>query len=127
VSSAAILTQSNLATFQLDRNILEAHLMKVNAADPRFRFVGGVRNIQVSLSEDRGDHTVAYEGGEATAAWVVDASGRPGILKRTQGLAKENPIRHGSTWCWVDGQVNLEKLTRYSHAEVLRHPKRQQM
>ena len=127
ISSAAILTQSNLATFQLDRNILEAHMMKLNAANPRFRFIGGVRNVKAVLAEDGGDHIVTYDGGEAQGRWVVDASGRPGILKRSQGLAKENPIRHGATWCWVDGQINLEKLTRYSHAEILRHPKRQQM
>ena len=59
--------------------------------------------------------------------WVVDASGRPGILKRTLSLEKKNQIRHGSTWCWVDGQINLEKLTAHSHREVLLHRKRQRL
>src|SRR5207248_42089 len=42
VSSASIRSQSNLATFQLDRNLLEEHMMRVNVENPRFRFVGGV-------------------------------------------------------------------------------------
>jgi 2-polyprenyl-6-methoxyphenol hydroxylase-like FAD-dependent oxidoreductase len=127
ISSAAIRNQSNLATFQLDRNILEAHLMKINAEDPRFRFIGGAKNIKVELSENGGTHEVVWNGGKATAAWVVDCSGRPGILKRSLSLEKKNSIRHGSTWCWVDGQVNLEKLTAHSHKEVLLHRKRQKM
>ncbi len=127
VSTAAILSQSNLATFQVDRNLLEAHLMKVNAENPRFTFIGGAKNCKIELSADGGDHKVLFDGGEATGHWVVDASGRPGILKRSLGLTKKNIMRHGSTWCWVEGQVNPEKLTAYSHAETLVHRKRQKL
>ncbi len=127
ISSASIRNQSNLATFQLDRNILERHMMKVNSEDARFRFIGGVRNIKVELAEDDSDHTVTWNGGGATARWVVDASGRPGILKRSLALEKTNQIRHGSTWAWVEGQVNPEKLTGHTHNEVLLHKKRQKM
>jgi 2-polyprenyl-6-methoxyphenol hydroxylase-like FAD-dependent oxidoreductase len=127
VSSASIRNQSNLATFQLDRNILEEHMMKVNRENPRFRFVGGAKNVKVELGQDSAAHEITWNGGKATARWVVDASGRPGILKRKLSLEKKNPIRHGSTWAWVDGQVNLEKLTSYSHKEVLTHRKRQRL
>lgn len=127
VSSASIRSQSNLATFQLDRNILEAHMLELNKANPRFWFMGGVKNCQVELSADGGDHRVRFTGGEVTGRWVVDASGRPGILKRSLSLAKKNNVRHGSTWCWVDGQVNAEKLTAHSHAEALVHRKRQKL
>jgi 2-polyprenyl-6-methoxyphenol hydroxylase-like FAD-dependent oxidoreductase len=113
VSSASIRTQSNIGTFQVDRNLVERHLMEVNAANPRFRFVGGAKNIKVELSEDGGPHKVMWTGGEASATWVVDASGRPGILKRSLSLAKPNNIRHGSTWAWVDGLVNPELMTKY--------------
>ncbi len=127
VSTAAILSQSNLATFQVDRNLLEAHLMKVNAENPRFRFIGGTKNCKIELSSDGGDHKVLFDAGEATGHWVVDASGRPGILKRSLSLSKKNVIRHGSTWCWVEGQVNPEKLTAHTHAETLVHRKRQKL
>ena len=35
---------SNVATFQLDRNLIEEHLLEVNRNDPRCTFHGGVRN-----------------------------------------------------------------------------------
>jgi flavin-dependent dehydrogenase len=135
-SSASIRSQSNLATFQLDRNILEAHLMEINAANPRFRFIGGAKNCRVEFSavtrgvtgnESSGDHKILWDGGEATGHWVVDASGRPGIFRRGLSLSKKNGIRHGSTWCWVEGQLNPEKLTKYTHAQALIHRKRQKL
>lgn len=127
VSSASIRTQSNIATFQVDRNLLEVELMRVNRENARFTFVGGAKNIQVQLAEDGGLHRVNWSGGSATAEWVVDASGRPGILKRSLSLAKPNNIRHGSTWAWVEGLVNPELLSRYSHKERLVHRKRQKL
>ena len=132
VSSASIRTQSNIGTFQVDRNLLERHMLEVNKANPRFRFMGGAKNIQVELSEDGGPHQVKWTGGEAapqqaSATWVVDASGRPGILKRSLSLAKPNNIRHGSTWAWVDGLVNPELMTKYPLKERLAHRKRQKL
>lgn len=127
VSSASIRSQSNLATFQVDRNLLEKHLLEINSENPRFRFIGGVRNLKAELSESGEAHKVIWTGGEATATWVVDASGRPGILKRGLSLEKKNAIQHGSTWCWVEGQVNPEKLTALSHNETLVHRKRQKL
>jgi len=127
VSTASIRSQSNLATFQLDRNILEQHLLEINRANPRFRFIGGVRNLKADLSDSDASHKVTWTGGEVEAGWVADASGRPGILKRSLALEKKSAIQHGSTWCWVEGQVNLEKLTALSHSEVLLHPKRQKL
>jgi len=118
VSTASIRSQSNLATFQLDRNILEQHLLEINRANPRFRFIGGVRNLKADLSDSDASHKVTWTGGEVEAGWVADASGRPGILKRSLALEKKSAIQHGSTWCWVEGQVNLEKLTALSHSEV---------
>ncbi len=126
-SSASIRSQSNLATFQLDRNVLEAHLMEINRVNPRFTFIGGAKNCRVELAEGDGDHRVLWDGGEASGRWVVDASGRPGILKRGLSMAKKNDIRHGATWCWVSGLVNPEKLTKYTHAEALVHRNRRKV
>jgi len=115
---------SNIATFQLDRNELEARLLAVNQSNPRFQFQGGARNLAVELSENSGAHRIRFEGGEALARWVVDSSGRGKVLKRHLGLAAQNPIRHGATFCWVDGLVNIEKLSARSHREILYDPTR---
>ena len=50
VSSSAIRTISNIATFQVDRNLLEDYLMKLNLENPRFKFIGGAKNIKVDLA-----------------------------------------------------------------------------
>ncbi len=117
---------SNIATFQLDRNLLEAHLLSVNRANPRFTFIGGVRDAAVELSET-GPHAVTFRGERRMARWVVDASGRGSVLKRRLSLAEESPIRHGASWCWVDGLVNIEKLTDKSPTEIRVDPRRQQL
>jgi flavin-dependent dehydrogenase len=127
VSSSSIRTISNIATFQLDRNHIERHLMARNKKDERFQFVGGTRNIDVNLSETEDPHTVTFNKGTTTARWVVDTSGRGGVLKKKLGLEKESPIKHGATWCWVDGLVNYEKFTDHSWKEVLTDRSRQQI
>lgn len=116
---------SNIATFQLDRNLLEEHLLDTNRQNPRCAFRGGVKNLDVDLSEDGGLHRVHYDGGEVLARWVVDASGRGQALKRKLNLAERNPIRHGAVFFWVDGLVDIEKLTGRSHQETIYDRRRQ--
>jgi flavin-dependent dehydrogenase len=110
---------SNIATFQLDRNLLEEHLLNTHQTNPRFEFRGGVKDLAVDLSENGDLHRVHFQGGEVFGRWVVDTSGRSKVLKRQLDLAQPNPIRHGSTFCWVEGLVNIEKITGRSHQEVL--------
>jgi hypothetical protein len=56
----------------------------------------------------------------------VDTSGRSKVLKRQLGLAQPNPIRHGATFCWVEGLVNIEKITGRTHQQVLYDRRRSQ-
>jgi flavin-dependent dehydrogenase len=117
---------SNIATFQLDRNLLEEHLLQTNVSDSRCDFVGGVSNLTVDLSASGDLHCVGFDGGKVHGRWVVDASGRSQLLKRRLGLAEKNPIHHGATFCWVEGLVNIEKITGRSYREILHAPSRQQ-
>jgi FAD dependent oxidoreductase len=161
---------SNIVTYQLDRNVFEAELLRVNLASPRFELHAPVAGLDVELAQSPpgapaeagalaaaegaartapvsihpGTSGTAADGGAAaagdaltsgiaaaprdlsrhrfrfrsgdvevsgTAAWVVDASGRGRYLARRQGLITQSPIRHGATWCWVDGLVDIERLT----------------
>jgi len=117
---------SNIATFQLDRNLFEEHLLRTNMSDSRCDFVGGVSNLTVDLSTSGDLHCVGFDGGKVHGRWVVDASGRSQLLKRRLGLAEKNPIRHGATFCWVEGLVNTEKITGRSHREILHATSRRQ-
>ena len=122
-SKSFIRLSSNIPTFQLDRNVFEAYLLGVLSADARFRFEGGASQLDVELSET-GAHQVRFSGAQTTAAWIVDASGRGHFLKKKLGLLHENTIKHGSTWCWVEGLVNVEKLTSRSRRDIRIDPHR---
>ena len=112
---------SNIVTYQLDRNVFEAELLRVNRESPRFEVHAPVAGLDVELAQgpaaagDLPRHRFRFRSGDAevagTAAWVVDASGRGRYLARRQGLITQSPIRHGATWCWVDGLVDVERLT----------------
>jgi hypothetical protein len=117
---------SNIATFQLDRNLLEEYLLQTNTSTSRCQFLGSTRNVGVELGKNGGEHRVCWKGGETRCRWVVDASGRGKVIKRQFELEKPNPIRHGAIFFWVDGLVNIEKISGRSHEEYLYDRRRQQ-
>ena len=55
---------------------------------------------------------------------MVDTTGRGRFLARKLGLCRQNPIRHGASFLWVDGLVDIDKLTDRSPAEVRRKSER---
>ncbi len=116
--SSFIRLSSNIPTFQVDRNVLESHLLKLNQADPRYELLRGVQGLKVDISET-GDHRLTFDGCQVDCGWIVDASGRNAFLKRRLGLSEPNMIRHGSTWCWVEGVLDVERLTGRSRKEVV--------
>jgi flavin-dependent dehydrogenase len=119
---------SNIATYQLDRNKIENELLRLNCEKPNFTFCPGALNIDAQLSGAKEPHRVTFETGgermEIAAHWLVDATGRAKFLSRRMGLMKASPIRHGSVFFWVDGLVNIEKLTELSDPQRLKHPSR---
>jgi flavin-dependent dehydrogenase len=120
-SQAYIRTFSNIACYQLDRNTFEAELLRRNRESPRLDFQPSVSDLDVILNED-GPHSLTFsgDGGHRTVRtrWVVDTSGRGKFLARRLGLARPNSIRHGAAFLWVDGLVDIEKLTDRSPREV---------
>jgi 2-polyprenyl-6-methoxyphenol hydroxylase-like FAD-dependent oxidoreductase len=122
---------SNICCYQLDRNKIEGELLRVNLQNPRFSFEAGVSNLDISLASGSAPHVVAFEvdesKNEVQTTWVVDTTGRSKFLARRLALTKANPIRHGSVFFWVDGLLNIEKLTDLSHREMLLHPNRRKL
>ncbi len=116
---------SNVASYQLDRNRFERALLERCVAAPRCTFQGGADGLEIELADEAGDapHRLRYRLGdravEAAADWVVDATGRRRLLAKQLGMARPSPIRHGAYFCWVDGLVDVEKLTSRSRREVL--------
>jgi 2-polyprenyl-6-methoxyphenol hydroxylase-like FAD-dependent oxidoreductase len=128
-SQSYIRTLSNIVCYQLDRNTFEAELLRRNRAFPNFTLCAPVADVDVEIAPPGTDpHTVRFsEGGKKVrnlANWVVDTSGRGKVLKRQLGLTQKNQIRHGASFTWVDGLVDIEKLTDRSPAEIRRNPNR---
>ncbi len=120
-SQSYIRLVSNIAGYQVDRNTLEAEILRVVTENPNCTFCAPATNLDVTLSET-GPHTLKFQHKgrqkSVTAEWVVDTTGRSKFLSRRMDLGRPNPIRHGSSFLWVDGLVNVEKLTDRSWSET---------
>jgi flavin-dependent dehydrogenase len=130
-SQSYIRTLSNIVCYQLDRNTFEAELLRRNRTFLNFTLRAPVADVEVGFAPAGSDpHAVRFRhGGEEVhilAEWVVDTSGRGKVMKRQLGLAQQNPIRHGASFTWVDGLVDIEKLTDSSPAEIRRNPNRRE-
>jgi len=97
-------------SFQLDRGRLENYLLETNAElgatvldDCR------VRSIQLDAT---GVHRVSLSSrdgsSEITARWVVDASGRAGLLKRQLGLLRPSSHAANAAWWRVSSRVRVD-------------------
>ena len=99
-------------SFQLDRGRLENMLLATNA-ELGVEVLHGYRVEDVQLAAPGSDHphavTIARDFRNSatnpdnarrtlTASWVVDASGRAGLIKRKLGLAR--PSTHGANASW---------------------------
>jgi len=126
-SQAYIRTFSNIPCYQLDRNTLEAELLRLNCENSQFTFNAPAVDLEVSLQEE-GVHTLRYRSGDDTltaeADWVVDTSGRSKVLARQLDLEQTNTINHGSTFLWVEGLVDIDKLSERSSRERRLSPDR---
>lgn len=128
-SQSFIRTFSNVASYQVDRNTLEAEMLRRNLESPRFALGAPVRDIQVEWGEgedaDEDAHGVSFahpglpEGERASvrAGWVVDCTGRARLLAKRKKLARRNSIDHGAFFWWVEGRVNVDRLTGLSRTE----------
>ena len=98
-------------SWQLDRGRFENFLgEQARALGVDFRDGAVVRSI--TLDEDGGAHQVGFDhDGDShvlRARWVVDASGRAGLLKRKLDLAQPNDHDVNAVWWRVDGHVDLD-------------------
>lgn len=100
-----------VGTFQVDRGRLE------NALHDRLKMCANVtileltRVVSIDLGEDDRQHTAIVSGqhpGTIVARWVVDSTGRAGLLKRKLGLAKSIGHSANASWFRVAGLVDVD-------------------
>jgi flavin-dependent dehydrogenase len=99
-------------SWQLDRGVFENFLAR-HAAAQGVRFVDGAVVRGITLGEGDAPHVVAYErDGERRAAqarWLVDASGRAGLLKRQLGLARDNAHDANAVWFRIGARIDVDE------------------
>jgi len=106
-------------TYQLDRGIFENFLAE-HALRRGVRFSDGARVTEVILGEgaaEREDrHAVTYECERGTrrvsARWLIDASGRAGLIKRRLGLQERNDHDANAVWFRMAGRIDVDEWSR---------------
>lgn len=96
-------------SWQIDRGRFE-NFLSAHVRDHGVELHEGATVRGIDLGEDGAPHVVRFEadGGSrsVTARWVVDASGRAGLLKRKLGLAEPNDHDVHAVWWRVSGHVD---------------------
>src|SRR5262249_1062088 len=96
--------------YQIDRGILENHLGdEALARGVRFLTRAVVRDVQL---DGQTTHVVRYEheGAERalSARWVVDASGRAGLLRKQLGLQTDNGHHANAVWFRLGKRIDID-------------------
>ncbi|MES2024628.1 MAG: NAD(P)/FAD-dependent oxidoreductase [Pseudomonadota bacterium] len=97
-------------TYQIDRGIFENKLAKL-ALDTGVQFVDDAVIRQFSISENNAPHQVSYESDQqtvkVTSRWLIDASGRAGLIKRKLDLAQTNEHNAGAVWFRIGNRIDI--------------------
>jgi flavin-dependent dehydrogenase len=112
--------------WQLDRGRLENFLAR-RAAQQGIAFLDGAVVKRVALADDDdAPHRVEWERdgvrSVATARWVVDASGRAGLLKRQLGLAQDNAHKANAVWFRLDARLDIDAWSEDAAWRARCHP-----
>ena len=96
--------------YQLDRGIFENYLGE-RARACGVRLLDGACIARLALGSGGSAHAVDYEHAgrvqRLQARWVVDASGRAGLLKRHLGLAQGNAHDANSVWFRIGTRIDV--------------------
>jgi len=115
--------QSRLPTFQLDRALLDQHVLDLAAeAGTDLLRPATLRDITLAEGEERHTVTVTPAGSEPaiyTAKWLIDASGKAAVLAKKLSIHTPLGEEHAtsSVWCRYRKVNTLD-----SHKSRTRHP-----
>lgn len=97
-------------SYQLDRGLFENDLGRM-AKQAGIEFIDDARVRTVDLGEDT-RHSVTYQNGAGERSiqsrWVVDASGRAGLLKRKMGWERSNAHNANGIWFRISREIRID-------------------
>ena len=127
-SQAYIKNFSNIPCYQLDRNVFEKELLQQNLKSSRFSLITGAQVTDIEVQKGSKPHQIKYEvdgsSFEIECGWLVDTTGRNRLLTREFNSTTNSPIKHGAAFMWVDGIVDIEKLTDLTAIQQRTNPDR---
>ena len=98
--------------YQLDRGIFE-NALACFAQEHGVRFLDGSIVRDFTLNEAGGAHDVSYEHAGAThhaqSRWLVDATGRAGLIKRRLDLAQSNEHDANAVWFRIASRIDVDE------------------
>ncbi len=109
-----------VGSWQIDRGVFENFLAE-EAQRRGVRFVDGAVVTGLDLADGKQQpaalHTVSWrqtmagqpQEHRASARWVIDASGRVGLIKKKLGLSKENPHAAHAVWFRISEHIRLDQ------------------
>jgi flavin-dependent dehydrogenase len=97
-------------SYQIDRGIFENFLGET-ARQRGVRFIDGASIRDFTIADDGMEHSVRYEHAGvsrvAQARWLIDASGRAGLIKRRLGLAEDNGHEANAAWFRIGSRIDV--------------------
>jgi flavin-dependent dehydrogenase len=99
-------------SYQLDRGIFENDLGTI-VREHGVRFVDDATARDFEIGTGGAPHRVRYATADAThavtARWLVDASGRAGLLKRRLDLAEANAHDANAVWFRISARIDVDE------------------
>jgi flavin-dependent dehydrogenase len=103
-------------TYQIDRGIFENYLAE-HACERGVRFLDGARIESFELAQAGGAepaarHTVSFEqggrGARIECQWLIDASGRAGLIRQRLGLHEPNAHEANAVWFRLGSHIDVD-------------------
>ncbi len=113
----------SVPSYQIDRGIFENYLAET-ARDRGVHFADAtvVRKVDLAKRSSTPElqHQVGFETDDhamhqVSAAWVVDASGRAGLLKRKMDLAQDNEHDSHAVWFRIKDRIEIDQWSEDPH------------
>ena len=95
-------------SWQLERGSFE-NFLATRAHDAGITVEQGVTVRSLEPGTGGAVHTIRTREGDHRARWLIDASGRAGLLRRTLDLGEDNGHHIGAAWFRIDGRLGLDE------------------
>jgi flavin-dependent dehydrogenase len=99
-------------SYQLDRGIFENFLGE-HARELGVQFIDGATVRSFDIGTGGAQHSVRYEVDgvqhENTTRWLIDASGRAGLVKRKLGLQQDNAHNANAIWFRIGAKIDIDE------------------